>query len=83
MKPDIWYWQFESVSYGAKQLKPSSKLELYLALNNLRAVLFNGQPLLSGQLSKPIYAALIPTLHGVCSGLDVCESYLPSVVGCC
>ena len=50
-------------------------MELFLALNKLRAVLFNDQPLLSGQLSEPFCAALIPTLHCVCSGLHVCEGY--------
>ena len=49
-------------------------MELYLALNNLRAVLFNDQLLLSGQLSEPFCATLIPPLHCVCSGLYVCES---------
>jgi len=34
-------------------VKASSKMELCLALNNLRPVLFNNQPLLSGQLAKP------------------------------
>jgi hypothetical protein len=55
-------------------------MELCLALNNLRAVLFNHQPLLSAQSSEPFCAALIPILHCVCFGLDVCESYLPSIV---
>ena len=71
---------------GAISLKLSNKKEVYLALNNLQAVLFNDQPLLSGQLSKPFCAALIPLLHFVIyvgSGLDVCESYLPFVVGHC
>jgi len=68
-------------------MKPSS-IEVYLALNNLRAILsgFNNQPLLSEQLSKPICAALIPILHFVISFhdlLNVCESYLPFVVGRC
>ena len=47
-------------------------------MNNLRAALFNDQPLLSGLLSQPFCAALIPPLDCVCSELDVCESYLPS-----
>jgi hypothetical protein len=38
----------------------SSKMELCSALNNLRAVLLNDQQLLSGQLSEPFLAALIP-----------------------
>jgi len=50
---------------------------LYLALNNLRAVLFNDQPLFSGQLSESFCAALIPPLDCACSGLDVRESYYP------
>ena len=54
-------------------------MELYLILDSLRAILFNDQPLLSGQLSKPFCAALIPTLQSVCSGLYVCKRYLPSV----
>jgi len=45
-------------------------------MNNLQAVLFDDQLLLSGELSKPFCVALIPTLHCVCSGLHVCESYL-------
>ena len=77
-----WY-QFQLVFTGGFALKPSSKMELYLALNNLRAMLFNDQLLLSGQLSKPLCAALIPPLRCVCSGLNVCESHLPSVVGHC
>jgi len=82
MKPDIWY-QFESIASRTFELKPSRKMELCFALNNLRAVLFHGQPLLSGQLSKPFCAALIPTLHRVCSGLYVCESYISLVVVHC
>jgi hypothetical protein len=54
-------------------------MELYLALNNLRAVLFNDQPLLSAQLC----AVLIPPLRCVFSGLNVCESYLPSIMEHC
>jgi hypothetical protein len=82
INPDIWY-QFQLVFTGALALKPSSKMELYLGLNNLRAILVNDQLLLSGQLSKPFCAALIPPLHCVYSGLHVGKSYLPSVVGHC
>jgi len=56
-------------------LKPSSKRELCLALNNLQAVLVNDQPLLSEQLSEPFCAALIPPLYCACSGLYVCPNY--------
>ena len=62
-------------------LEPS--IELCLVLNKLRAVLFNDQPLLSAQLSEPFCAALLPILQCICSGLHVCESYLPSVMGHC
>jgi hypothetical protein len=82
MKPDIWY-QFESIASRTFELKLSSRMELWFALNNLRAVLFHSQPLLSGQLSKPFCAALMPTLHHICSSLYVCESYIPSIVGHC
>jgi len=76
--------QFRSVFTGALALKPSSKMELYLALNNLRAVLFNDQPLLSAQLSEPFCAVLIPPLRCVFSGLNVCEGYLlPSIMKHC
>jgi hypothetical protein len=78
MKPDIWY-QFESIASRTFELKPSSKMELFFALNNLRAILFHGQPLLSGQLSKSFCTALMPTLHRVCSGLYVCEIYISTV----
>jgi len=44
----------------------------YLALNNLRAILFDDQPLLNGQLSEPFCAALIPPLDCIFSGLYVC-----------
>ena len=76
----MWY-QFHLFFRTADTLEPTSKIELCLALNKLRAVLFNDQPLLSAQLSEPFCAALLPTLHCICSGLYVCESYLPSVVG--
>jgi len=74
INPDIWY-QFQLVFPGAFALKPSSKMELCLVLEKLRAVLFNNQPL----LSKPFCVALIPPLYCVCSGLYVCESYFPPV----
>jgi len=61
----------------------SMKTELYLALNNLRNVLFSDQPLLSGQLSKPLCTALIPTLHCIYSGLRVGDSFLLTVVWHC
>jgi hypothetical protein len=41
----------------------------------------NEQPLLSGQLSKPFCAALMPTLHCICSGLHVCEVICPLLWG--
>jgi len=82
MNPGIWC-QFESVFFGARWLKSSDKIELCLALNNLQAVLFNGQPLVSGQLSVPFCTALIPPLHCVSSGLHVCKSRVLSVVGHC
>jgi hypothetical protein len=40
-------------------------MELCLALNNLRAALFNDQPLLSGQPSEPFCAALMAPLDCV------------------
>jgi hypothetical protein len=51
-------------------------MELCLALNNLRAALFN-KPLLSDEhFSKPFCTALIPILHCICfHALHVCESY--------
>jgi hypothetical protein len=58
-------------------------MELCLVLNKLRAVLFNNQPLLSEQPSEPFCAALMPPLYCVFSGLYVCESYIPPVVGHC
>jgi len=87
INPDIWH-QFQLVCSGrfmlhAEATRTSSKMELCLALNNLRAALFNNQRLLSEQLSEPFGAALIPPLRCVCSGLYVCESYLPSLVGHC
>jgi hypothetical protein len=72
IKPYIWN-QFQLVFMGSNAMALSSKMEL--VLNNLRAILFNDQPLLSGQLSKPFCAALILPLHCVFSGLYVCESY--------
>ena len=75
--------QFQLVLTRAFGLKLLSKMELYLALNNLRAVLFNDLPLLGGQLSKPFCAALLSTLYCVCTGLRVSEGYLPSVVWRC
>jgi hypothetical protein len=44
-------------------------------LNNLRATLFNDQPLLSECLSKPLGAAFIPILHCVSTALYVSEGH--------
>ena len=82
INPDIWQ-QFEFVFRGANEwdtCTSSLKTELYLALNKLQTILFSDQPLLSGKFSMLFCAALIPTLHCVCSALNVSESYLPSQV---
>jgi len=50
-------------------------MELHYVLNNLRAALFDDQPLLSGCLSKPLGAALIPILHCVSTALYVGEGF--------
>jgi len=53
------------------------KEELYLQINNLRATLFDNQPL-SSDHSFAFLAAFIPILHCVCSALYVRESPPPS-----
>jgi hypothetical protein len=61
----------------------SSKMDLWLALKNLQATLFNDQPLSSKPLSNPFCAPLIPILHFVCSTLYYVRKGYPLTCSIC
>ena len=69
------------MGYALDTSLASSKLRLFWALNNLRATLFNDQPLFSQPLPKNVCAALVHILHCVCSALYVRRESYPLVCG--
>ena len=84
--PSVWC-QLELIFNKSSRLDTSLRLassrkELHGILNNLRATLFNDQPLLSECLSEPLCVSLIHILHCVCTALDELL-YVGEVTLCC